>query len=75
MTISNQCRCPQAEVVVRCIGLAGAATVDKTKIQLLGNDLCSVANGVPIVSRSPVIFTYAAKTPLYFPVVSAKLRC
>ncbi|KAF8690899.1 hypothetical protein HU200_041307 [Digitaria exilis] len=77
VTISTQCPCPQAELVVRCFGLSSALTVDKTKIQSLGGDLCSVDNGAPIARGSPVVFTYAyaPKRPLYFPVVSVKTQC
>ncbi|CAN6231281.1 unnamed protein product [Urochloa humidicola] len=75
VTIENRCSCAQAEVIVRCFGLPSVGTVDKTKIHLLNGDLCSVANGGPVSKGSPVIFTYAEKTPQDFPVVSAKPRC
>lgn len=75
VTIDNRCNCPQFDIHVRCLGLPSVEPVDRTKITVVDSELCLVAGGTLVFHETPILFTYAWKTPQSFTVVSATPKC
>ncbi|GJN04411.1 hypothetical protein PR202_ga21958 [Eleusine coracana subsp. coracana] len=75
VTIANKCICPQFDIRLRCHGLPSVETVDKSKIVAVDREICLVAAGTLVFHDTPVVFTYAWKTPQSFTVASAKHKC
>lgn len=75
VTIANKCICPQFDIHLRCLGLPSVEPLDKSKIVAVDRELCLVAAGTLIFHDTPIVFTYAWKTPQSFTVVSAKHKC
>uniref|UniRef100_A0A0D9XQF7 LGC1 n=1 Tax=Leersia perrieri TaxID=77586 RepID=A0A0D9XQF7_9ORYZ len=76
VTISNECSCPEGDVVVSCLDGVPSG-VDPSKIHVAGKDsgLCLVNNGLQIVKGSPVVFTYVASQPIFLEFNTASPRC
>ncbi|KAG0465513.1 hypothetical protein HPP92_019677 [Vanilla planifolia] len=75
VTVSNECRCAQSQVLVRCFGLSSVELVDPNAIRPIDDENCLLKNGGSLVQRSPLHFRYAWKTPQSFPLVSSKIEC
>ncbi|THU46078.1 hypothetical protein C4D60_Mb09t01160 [Musa balbisiana] len=73
--VSNECRCPQSKVVLRCYGLSSVEAVNRRAIRAVDEERCIVADGRPVTKGTPVKFKYAWMTPQDFPVVSSLIHC
>ncbi|XP_042477994.1 TPD1 protein homolog 1-like [Macadamia integrifolia] len=75
LTISNNCVCPQSNVLIRCFGLSTVEPVDPAICKPVDNNNCLINNGTAIVKGHPISFKYAWLIPTDFSVVNSTVVC
>ena len=73
--VSNNCKCIQSKVIMRCYGLSSVESVDPRAIKPLDDERCIVHSGRPIARGASITFKYAWMTPQDFPVISSQIHC
>ncbi|WOL12624.1 hypothetical protein Cni_G21391 [Canna indica] len=72
--VSNNCKCLQSKVVLRCYGLSSVEPVNRRAIRPLDEEKCIVGDGRPLSRGTPIKFKYAWMTPQDFPVISTQIH-
>ncbi|ONK77860.1 uncharacterized protein A4U43_C02F11540 [Asparagus officinalis] len=72
--VSNNGKCIQSKVIMRCYGLSSVETVDPRAIRPLDEERCIVHSGRPLGRGASIAFKYAWMTPQDFPVISSQIH-
>ncbi|XP_057465747.1 uncharacterized protein LOC130755344 [Actinidia eriantha] len=74
VVISNNCKCAQSNVVLKCTGFSTIVPVDPAVFQING-DTCLVNSGKPIQQGHPIKFNIVFRTPTDLKPLSSKIQC